>query len=177
MSKLLILCEGPNELAIINLLLDNNKLKFTRDDLLDLRPFHARQLTSPIIIPILNQYHGDIIIYRIGDKMNDKLKINKEYKEFIKGQYKFCTKPKLEILLIIVENKLNAFEKMKSKIRPKEFCKKYVSFNNQKYDNSTQFFIDYFTNRIDLLIYSIKEYHRTHKKHESDEGYIYDLLK
>lgn len=42
MSKLLILCEGPNELAIINLLLDNNKLKFTRDDLLDLRPFHAR---------------------------------------------------------------------------------------------------------------------------------------
>lgn len=67
--------------------------------------------------------------------MNDKLKINKEYKEFIKGQYKFCTKPELEILLIIVENKLNAFEKTKSKIKPKEFCKKYVSFNNQKYDN------------------------------------------
>lgn len=43
--------------------------------------------------------------------MNDKLKINKEYKEFIKGQYKFCTKPELEILLIIVENKLNAFKK------------------------------------------------------------------
>ena len=39
MSKLLILCEGPNELVIINLLLDNNKLKFTRDDLLDLVHF------------------------------------------------------------------------------------------------------------------------------------------
>lgn len=40
--KILIMCEGSNELKIINLLLDNNKLKFTRDDLLDMRPFHAR---------------------------------------------------------------------------------------------------------------------------------------
>lgn len=30
--KILIMCEGPNELKIVNLLLDNNKLKFTRDD-------------------------------------------------------------------------------------------------------------------------------------------------
>lgn len=87
------------------------KTEVNYDDLLDLRPFHARQLASPILIPILNQYHGEIIIYRIGDKMNDKLKINKEYKEFIKGQYRFCAKPELEILLIIVENKLNAFKK------------------------------------------------------------------
>lgn len=49
--KILIMCEGPNELKIINLLLDNGKLKFTRDDLLDMRPFHARQLTSPQLKP------------------------------------------------------------------------------------------------------------------------------
>ena len=35
--KILIMCEGPNELKIVNLLLDNSKLKFTRDDLLDRR--------------------------------------------------------------------------------------------------------------------------------------------
>jgi len=40
--KILIMCEGPNELKIVNLLLDNGKLKFTRDDLLDMCPFHAR---------------------------------------------------------------------------------------------------------------------------------------
>lgn len=37
--KILIMCDGPNELKIVNLLLDNGKLKFTRDDLLDMRPF------------------------------------------------------------------------------------------------------------------------------------------
>lgn len=39
--KILIMCEGPNELAVINLLLDNGKLRFSRDELLDMRPFHA----------------------------------------------------------------------------------------------------------------------------------------
>ena len=76
--KILIMCEGPNELKIVNLLLDNGKLKFTRDDLLDMRPFHARQLTSPQLKPALDAYHGDIAIYRIGDKMTDSLKIPKE---------------------------------------------------------------------------------------------------
>ena len=76
--KILIMCEGPNELKIINLLLDNGKLKFTRDDLLDMRPFHARQLTSPQLKPALDAYHGEIAIYRIGDNMTDSLKIPKE---------------------------------------------------------------------------------------------------
>lgn len=35
--KILIMCEGPNELKIVNLLLDKGKFKFTRDDLLDNR--------------------------------------------------------------------------------------------------------------------------------------------
>lgn len=34
--KLLIMCEGPNELKIINILLENQKLKFSSDDLLGL---------------------------------------------------------------------------------------------------------------------------------------------
>jgi len=41
--KLLIMCEGPNEKEIINILLQNNCLKFTEDDLLGLTPYHARQ--------------------------------------------------------------------------------------------------------------------------------------
>lgn len=41
--KYLVMCEGPNEVAVINILIDNGLLKLTRDDLLDLRIFHARQ--------------------------------------------------------------------------------------------------------------------------------------
>lgn len=122
--KILIMCEGPNELKIVNLLLDNGKLKFTRDDLLDMRPFHARQLTSPQLKPALDAYHGEIAIYRIGDKMTDSLKIPKELLLSIKSQAKFCTKPELEMLLIIAENKVSEFEKVKAKKKPKDFCKK-----------------------------------------------------
>ena len=44
--KRLIMCEGPNELAVMRILLDNDKLTFTEDDLLGLTPYHARQITS-----------------------------------------------------------------------------------------------------------------------------------
>ncbi len=175
--KILIMCEGPNELKIVNLLLDNNKLKFTRDDLLDMRPFHARQLTSPQLKPALDAYHGDIEIYRIGDKMSDALKVSKELLPVIKSQAKFCTKPELEMLLIIAENKTSDFEKVKTKQKPKDFCKQNVIFKRKKYDNSTVFYEDYFGDRIELLVSAITEYHRTHGKHKSDEGYLFDLLK
>ena len=145
--KILIMCEGPNELKIVNLLLDKGKFKFTRDDLLDMRPFHARQLTSPQLKPALDAYHGEIAIYRIGDKMTDSL------------------------------NKVSEFEKVKAKKKPKDFCKQNVVYNRKKYDNSTAFYEEYFQDRIDLLTSAITEYHRTHGKHKSDEGYLFDLLK
>ena len=84
--KILIMCEGSNELKVINILLDSGKLKFTRDDLLDMRPFHARQLTSPQLKPAFDAYHGDIEVYRIGDKMTDSLKIPKDLSAIIKSQ-------------------------------------------------------------------------------------------
>lgn len=46
--KLLIMCEGPNEREIINILLENDCLKFTEDDLLGLTPYHARQIKSSV---------------------------------------------------------------------------------------------------------------------------------
>lgn len=127
--KILIMCEGPNELKIVNLLLDNGKLKFTRDDLLDMRPFHARQLTSPQLKPALDAYHGEIAIYRIVDKMTDSLKIPKELLLSIKSQAKFCTKPELEMLLIIAENKVSEFEKVKAMHLFHEFREMIVPYD------------------------------------------------
>lgn len=175
--KILIMCEGPNELKIINLLLDNNKLQFTRDDLLDMRPFHARQLTSPQLTPALNAYHGDLVIYRIGDTLNDSLKIPKDLSPTIIRSEKYCTKPEIEMLLIIAENLAQDYAKIKSKMRPKDYCKKSVLHNGKHYDNSTAFFDKYFGSNIDALVSAITEYHRTHKKHKANEKYLYDLLK
>ena len=41
--KRLIMCEGPNELGIMRILLENDKLIFGEDDLIGLEPYHARQ--------------------------------------------------------------------------------------------------------------------------------------
>lgn len=42
MSKLLIMCEGPNELEVVKMLLEHGKFYFISDDLLNLVPYHAR---------------------------------------------------------------------------------------------------------------------------------------
>ena len=44
--KKLIMCEGPNELALVKILLRNDMLIFTEDDLLGLTPYHARQIAK-----------------------------------------------------------------------------------------------------------------------------------
>ena len=73
--KYLIMCEGPNELEIIRMLLEHDKLIFTEDDLLNLVPYHARQIASnPTVKAALNLYHGKVRVLRIGDKLNDELK-------------------------------------------------------------------------------------------------------
>lgn len=176
MSKLLILCEGPNEVAIIDLLLKHNLLKFTSDDLVGLVPYHARQLTSIHILNALRIYQGEFTIIRIGDKQSDILKIPKQLRHRILGVQKFCTKPELELLLIINEGLYHEYVKVSSKTNPKSFAKCYIHFHKKHYDNSSQFYFDYYDHRISCLVENIKEYKKL-KKHEKDEGYLYDLLK
>lgn len=139
--KYLIMCEGPNELEIIRMLLEHDKLIFTEDDLLNLVPYHARQVRNNAAVKnALNLYYGDVEVLRIGDKLNEELKIPKEYKGKIKNIRKYCTKPELEMLLIISENRNLDFEKVKSKISPKTFSKENIVYNRTRYNNSTEFY-------------------------------------
>lgn len=176
--KYLVMCEGPNELEIIRMLLENDKLIFKEDDLLNLVPYHARQIGNNAAVKnALNLYHGDVQVLRIGDKLNDELKVPREYKGKIKDIKKYCTKPELEMLLIISENIDSEFEKVKSKISPKTFSKENVAYNRTRYNNSTAFYRAYYGERIDLLVDTIKRYKQIKGKHQKDELYLADLLK
>ena len=147
--KYLIMCEGPNELEIIRMLLEDDKLIFMKDDLLNLVPYHARQISSnPTVKAALNLYHGEVQVLRIGD-----------------------------MLLIISEGLNSDFEKEKSKKSPKSFSKENVIYNGRRYDNSTVFYRDYYGERIDLLVDTIKRYKQLKGKHQKDERYLADLLK
>ena len=140
--KYLIMCEGPNELEVVNILLENDCFTFTRDNLLNLVPYHARQIKgSGQVQTALNMYPGKVSILRIGDKLSDKLAIPKEYQEKIISIDKYCTKPELEILLIISENMINQFEKVKSKKKAKTFAKENIKCGRKTYKNDTAFYL------------------------------------
>ena len=172
------MCEGPNELEIVKILLENNCFIFSEDDLLDLMPFHARQISSsPAVKTALNIYPGnDVVVYRIGDKLNDTLKIPNDYKGKITEVKKYCTKPELEMLLIISEGKESDYEKVKSKTMPKEYAKAHIVFKRKRYDNSTRFYKDYYSGRSEKLVDDIKKYKQI-KSNAKGELYLADLLK
>ncbi len=176
--KYLIMCEGPNERQIIDILLDNNLLMFSRDDLLGLVPYHARQINSSgQVRATLNMYTGnDVIILRVGDKQNEELRIPVVYKHKIQNVRKVCTKPELEVLLIIAEGMWQEYHKVKSKMSAKEFAKAHIRLGSKRYDNSTVFYREYFGNYAGKLVYCIKEYRRLHKTHRTDEAYLADFL-
>lgn len=179
MNKLLIMCEGSDEKCIVDLLLNSGCLRFSPEDLLDLIPYHARQIsTSGPVRTALNMYPGKVDVYRIGDTQTDRLIIPKDYKGKIGEVKKYCTKPELEMLFIISEGLVNEYEKVKSNTSPKEFSKSRIKLGDRKFNCTTKFFEDYWGRDTDLLVFAIKEYKRLHgKTHAKDEYCLADLLK
>lgn len=176
--KYLIMCEGPNELEIIRILLEHDCLKITSDNLLNLVPYHARQIKkSGIVQNALNLYPGEVKILRIGDALSEKLVIPKKYLDKIISVEKYCTKPELEMLLIIAENMAKEYDKVKSKIKPKSFAKEHIKCGRKAYKNDTAFYTEYFGKNVELLVDSIKMYKRLKGAHKKDELYLADLLK
>ena len=109
--KLLIMCEGPNELKIINNLLENQKLKFTSDDLLGLVPYHARQIKSSAAVKAALFYLCMQTVFPVSHFDHRQyavhvphLEIPSANKDKITLVEKYCTKPELEMLLIISED-------------------------------------------------------------------------
>lgn len=77
--KLLVICEGPNEKVVVDMLPDARHLEFSEDDLIGLTVYHARQFTAPVIKTALSIYTGEFKVYRIGDSMTDKLPVPADY--------------------------------------------------------------------------------------------------
>ena len=134
--KRLIICEGPNELCIMRILLNNDKLIFGEDELIGLTPYFARQLNNATVKNELDIYPGkDVVVMRVGDVQNENLKI------------------------------------------PEDYSEKIIRFGKKKYDNSTQFFIDYYGSNPDSLVEAIRKYKRIKGSHKKDELYLADLMK
>lgn len=176
--KYLIMCEGANEKKIIEILLENNKLKIGYDDLVGRQVYHARQIkNNPVVKTQLGIYGGKVEILRIGDKQGDKLVIPQEFKEQIEKVTLYCTLPELEVLLIISESLYQEFIKVKTTKRAKEFAKENITYNKKRYKNDTKFYEEYYSNDITKLIDAICKYRQLNHSHSKEQHYLTELLK
>ena len=173
--KTLIMCEGSNELEIIRILLQNHLICYKTDDLLGKTAYHARQISkSPQVLLALRSCSEEVEVLRIGDTMTDRLAIPVEYKARIIKVVKYCTKPELEMLLILAEGMLADYERAQK--RPKLFAKERIKLGRKKYDNSTMFYHEYFYNNPERLVWAIREYKRI-KRHNHGEEFLASLLR
>lgn len=177
--KYLVLCEGTNEKQVLELLLENDKLIFKKDELINLEIFHSRQIVPNIESHIRAYNSNNLKIIRIGDKFTDNLKIPTSIKHLIKKENisKYLTRPELEMLLIINKKLFKNYNKIKSKTKPKSFAKKYIQLNGHYYDCSCDFWHQFYINNIDGLISDILECKKLTKLNNKNDHYLADLLK
>ncbi len=173
--KYLILLEGNTEKAFVERLIDESLFSIRTEDMLDLRPHQKRQIV-PSLHALIRQLPSDekVTILKIGDKLSDRLTIPKDIQLKILSEIKYCTKPEFEILIILAEGLYEAYQKVKSKKKPKIFAKENIIHNNQRYTNTQTWIKSYFSKP--NIIKALTEYRRV-TKHSKDEHYLLELIK
>lgn len=165
------ICEGSAERAIIELLLDDNKLKFTSENLLEEEIIRHRSAKEFEKRYLRKGFSEQITVLRILDSRNENFKLSKAYKDKV-AVIDVITAPEIEMLIICNENKYNEFHKYKSNMKPSEFCKTKLNFSRVK---DYEFVKDYFSDT-EKLLKSIHEYRRV-SKIKKGEYTLFNLLK
>lgn len=154
------ICEGNAESAIIDLLLDNNQLSFSRENMLEnevIRCWAGKQFEERYL---RKQFDREITIIRILDSRKEKFKLNKAYEKKVKV-INVVTAPEIEMLIIHSEKKIKNIKNQEN-----------LKIHNVK---SYDFVYKYFSN-IEILIGAIKNYHEK-ANIDKNEYSLNDLLK
>lgn len=117
-----------------------------------------------------------VTIYRILDSKNENFKIKNKIKKDFKGKYEvvdIVSSPEIEMLVIISEGRFTDYLKVKSKIKPSEYCKQSLNLRRVK---EYHFIREYFSD-VNHLISVIAEYHSLMKVNKDKFPLtLYDLL-
>ncbi len=142
MNYILIMTEGNTELAFLNVLLEKGILKFSTEELLMEKIYHSRQIDGEIKGYIQQvDYKDKVFIYRVGDKLSDKLTIPSSIlPEKIGGVIDISTTPEFEVLFLLNEDLYDEFLKVKSTVKASEFYK----MNHKGYGKQSKFVTNYF---------------------------------
>lgn len=163
------ICEGAAEQAIIELLLDANKLIFSYDDLLEGEVLRCRSGKNFEEQHLRKGFTEKITVVRILDSHREQFRLSRAYAHKIQV-INVVTAPEIEMLVIFNENKYDEYKRSGKK--PSDFCKTDLKYSNVK---SSAFVKQYFAD-IDSLISALLEYKRV-SNIQRDEYTLADLLK
>ena len=163
------ICEGAAENAIMDILLDEDLLVFSREEMLEESVIRCRDGKKFEQKYLRKGFAEKISVIRILDSRRENFKISKAYQHKVEI-VNVITAPEIEMLIICNEGKYLDFEKRKN-MSPSEYCKSILKMKNVK---SVSFVKEYFSD-ISVLEKSLYEYKRISKVRK-DEKTIYDLL-
>ena len=164
------ICEGGAEIAIMDILLDNDLLIFNREQMIDesvlprtsVKEFERRYLRIA--------YDQKILILRVIDSRREEFSLSKAYRCQVEV-INVITAPEIEMLIIASMKKYDEYCRSKTR-KPSDYCKNVLGIKDVK---SPAFIKEYFSDS-GFLVDSIKEYHRVHKQ-KTTEASLYDLIK
>lgn len=163
------ICEGSAEAAIIDVLVDNNLLIFTREDMLEENVIRCRSAKTFEERFLRKGFKDQISVIRILDSRREEFRLSKAYEKKV-DVINVITAPEIEMLIIHSEGAYERFKRSGKK--PSEFCKADLRMHNVK---SYDFVKDYFSNP-QTLVNAIKEYRRTANTPKGEYS-LSDLLK
>ena len=171
-SFIACMCEGGMEAAIVNVLLDNDMLCFSREQMLyretlrrcGVRDFEKRYLRQ--------EYNKKLTVVRVLDSRKEAFRLSKAYQKQVEEVITIITAPEIEILLIIAVGEYADYRKNASKMKPSEYCMQVLKMGNVK---AQDFGYHFFQDPAKLLA-TIKKYDCFHCK-EKGELSLSALLK
>lgn len=168
-EKVAVICEGGAETAIMEMLLEADKLVFTESDLFYGEIIRCRSAENFEQRYLKVRMDFKLTIIRVLDSRRENFRLSRPYCDEVEV-INVITAPEIEMLIILNEGKYDQFKK--SGMKPSEYCKQIFKNENLK---SRKWVKGYFKS-IDDLIRSIRMY-----DHVSDvrkgEYTLQDLLK
>lgn len=163
------ICEGAAESAIIDILVDNDLLIFSRSEMLEESVIRCRSAKRFEERYLRKGFDDQISVVRILDSRREEFHLSKAYAHKI-DVINVITAPEIEMLIIHNEGAYERFKRSGKK--PSDFCKTDLRMHDVK---SYDFVKGYFSNP-DTLVKAIKEYRRT-ANIPNGEYTLLDLLK
>ncbi len=161
------LCEGSMEQAIMEILLENNRLIFEREQLLEeeiLRCRSAKNFERDYLNKTTNEM---ITVYRILDSTNENFKLSGPYLKRV-TVVNIITAPEIEMLVIHAEGKYDDYSR--KRMKPSDYVKQHLKMGKIKsFEFAKKYFYD-----VDILVNAIQQYKQ---KSANKNGTLADLLK